>query len=256
MTRRWREMDSNFWYRARRNQEISASRWSSADLVYGTVAQISAEPSGRHTREQYRADKCPVDGKGRSREALEDAQKDPDRDKGREAADNEADGEHQPAVRIEAGVTWFRQLLQAGESDGGKSEQEGEPCCLLALEAKEECCRQRRARARYAGISAPTCAIPTTRQLRSATRDRSLMPREQLGKAEQQRYDDASDTDDFEAADRGGAGVEQLGENKPGNADRYRADRDPEGELERAVGEGLPMTDNEPNRRSLTSRQK
>ena len=28
----------------------------------------------------------------------------------------------------------------------------------------------------------------------------------------------------------GGAGVEQLGEGKPGNADRYRADRDPEGE--------------------------
>jgi hypothetical protein len=86
--------------------------------------------------------------------------------------------------------------------------------------------------------------------------DRSLMPREQLGKAEQQRHDDASDTDDFEAADRGGAGVEQLGEGKPGNADRYRADRDPEGELERAAGEGLPMTDNEQNRRSLTSRQK
>ena len=51
------------------------------------------------------------------------------------------------------------------------------------------------------------------------------MPRDQLGKAEQQRHDDASDTDDFKAADRGGAGVEQLGEGKPGNADRYRADR-------------------------------
>ena len=38
----------------------------------------------------------------------------------------------------------------------------------------------------------------------------------------------------------GGAGVEQLGEGKPGNADRYRADRDPEGELERAVGEVAP----------------
>ena len=90
---------------ARRNQEIQVSRWSSTDLVYGTVARISAEPSGRHAREQYRADKCPVDGEGPSREALEDAQKAPDRDKGREAADNEADGEHQPAVRIEAGVS-------------------------------------------------------------------------------------------------------------------------------------------------------
>jgi hypothetical protein len=40
---------------ARRNQEISVSRWSSTDLVYGTVARISAEPSGRHAREQYRA---------------------------------------------------------------------------------------------------------------------------------------------------------------------------------------------------------
>src|ERR1700730_1644795 len=96
-------MDSNFRFRARRNQKISVSRWSSTDLVYGTVARISAEPSGRHAREQYRADKCPVDGEGPSREALEDAKKAPDRDKGREAADNEADGEHQPAVRIEAG---------------------------------------------------------------------------------------------------------------------------------------------------------
>src|ERR1700738_607254 len=104
-TRRWRGMDSNFRFRARRNQEISVSRWSSTDLVYGTVARISAEPSGRHAREQYRADKCPVDGEGPSREALEDAQEAPDRDKGREAADNEADGEHQPAVRIEAGVS-------------------------------------------------------------------------------------------------------------------------------------------------------
>src|SRR5580700_4240408 len=101
----WREMDSNFRFRARRNQEISVSRWSSTDLVYETVARISAEPSGRHAREQYRADKCPVDAEGPSREALEDAQKAPDRDKGREAADNEADGEHQPAVRIEAGVS-------------------------------------------------------------------------------------------------------------------------------------------------------
>src|ERR1700719_3719201 len=101
----WREMDSNFRFRARRNQEISVSRWSSTDLVYGTVARISAQPSGRHAREQYRADKCPVDGEGPSREALDDAQKAPDRDKGREAADNEADGEHQPAVRIEAGVS-------------------------------------------------------------------------------------------------------------------------------------------------------
>src|ERR1700730_14335258 len=42
---------------ARRNHEISVSRWSSTDLVYGTVARISAEPSGRHAREQYRADK-------------------------------------------------------------------------------------------------------------------------------------------------------------------------------------------------------
>ena len=75
----WREMDSNFRFRARRNQEISVSHWSSTDLVYGTVARISAEPSGRHTREQYRADKCPVDGEGPSREALEDAQKAPDR---------------------------------------------------------------------------------------------------------------------------------------------------------------------------------
>src|ERR1700694_5593019 len=101
-TPRWREMDSNFRFRARRNQEISVSRWSSTDLVYGTVARISAEPSGRHAREQYRADKCPVDGEGLSREALEDAQKAPDRDKGREAADNQADDEHQPAMRIEA----------------------------------------------------------------------------------------------------------------------------------------------------------
>ena len=190
-------MDSNFRFRARRNQEISVSRWSSTDLVYGTVARISAEPSGRHAREQYRADKCPVDGEGPSREALEDAQKAPDRDKGREAADNQADGEHQPAVRIEAGVTLFRQLLQAGESEperdrhgtwmptriargtgglvsmieevariaqdrggirstrpashgrtrrsGGEAEQEGEACCLLALEAEEKCRRQRRA---------------------------------------------------------------------------------------------------------------
>ena len=90
---------------ARRNQEIQVSRRSSTDLVYGTVARISAEPSGRHAREQYRADKCPVDGEGPSREALEDAQKAPDRDKGREAGDDEADGEHQPAVRIEAGVS-------------------------------------------------------------------------------------------------------------------------------------------------------
>src|SRR6202035_3652773 len=80
----WREMDSNFRFRARRNQEIQVSRRSSTDLVYGTVARISAEPSGRHAREQYRADKCPVDGEGPSREALEDAQKAPDRDKGRE----------------------------------------------------------------------------------------------------------------------------------------------------------------------------
>ena len=57
-------MNSNFRFRARRNQEISVSRWSSTDLVYGTVARISAEPSGRHAREQYRADKCPVDGEG------------------------------------------------------------------------------------------------------------------------------------------------------------------------------------------------
>ena len=99
---------SIFRFRARRNQEISVSRWSSTDLVYGTVARISAEPSGRHAREQYRADKCPVDGEGPSREALEDAQKAPDRDKGREAADNQADGEHQPAVRIEAGVPIWR----------------------------------------------------------------------------------------------------------------------------------------------------
>src|ERR1700738_816411 len=70
-TRRWREMDSDFRFRARRNQEISVSRWSSTDLVYGTVARISAEPSGRHAREQYRADKCPVYGEGPSREALE-----------------------------------------------------------------------------------------------------------------------------------------------------------------------------------------
>jgi hypothetical protein len=63
------------------------------------------------------------------------------------------------------------------------------------------------------------------------------MPRDQLGKAEQQRHDHGGV---FEAADRGGAGVEQLGEGKPGNADRYRADRDPEGELERAVGEVAP----------------
>src|ERR1700724_823237 len=62
--------------------------WSSTDLVYGTVARISAQPSGRHAREQYRADKCPADGEGPSREALEDAQKAPDRDKGREAGDN------------------------------------------------------------------------------------------------------------------------------------------------------------------------
>jgi hypothetical protein len=74
-------------------------------FVYGTVARISAEPSGRHAREQYRADKCPVYGEGPSREALEDAQKAPDRDKGREAGDDEADGEHQPAVGIETGVT-------------------------------------------------------------------------------------------------------------------------------------------------------
>src|ERR1700730_6803577 len=52
-----REMDSNFRFRARRNQEIQVSRRSSTDLVYGTVARISAEPSGRDAREQYRADK-------------------------------------------------------------------------------------------------------------------------------------------------------------------------------------------------------
>jgi hypothetical protein len=91
-----------------KKSKISVSRWSSTDLVYGTVARISPEPSGRHTREQYRADKFPVDGEGPSREALEDAQKAPDRDKGREAADNQADGEHQPAVRIEAGVPIWR----------------------------------------------------------------------------------------------------------------------------------------------------
>ena len=34
--------------------------------------------------------------------------------------------------------------------------------------------------------------------------------------------------------------LSSLGEGKPGNADRYRADRDPEGELERAVGEVAP----------------
>src|SRR5580704_16713208 len=50
---RWREMDSNFRFRARRNQEIQVSRRSSTDLVYGIVARISAEPSGRHAREQY-----------------------------------------------------------------------------------------------------------------------------------------------------------------------------------------------------------
>src|SRR6202047_2565637 len=66
------------------------------------------------------------------------------------------------------------------------------------------------------------------------------MPRDQLGKAEQERHDDAGDTDDFEAADRGGAGVEQLGEGKPGNTDRYLAGRDPDAELERAVGEVAP----------------
>src|SRR6202035_4953342 len=59
---------SIFRFRARRNQEISVSRWSSTDLVYGTVVRISAEPSGRHAREQYRADKCPVDGERPSRE--------------------------------------------------------------------------------------------------------------------------------------------------------------------------------------------
>src|SRR5580692_1129862 len=62
-------MDSNFGFRERRNQEIQVSRRSSTDLVYGTVARISAEPSGRQAREQYRADKCPVDGEGPSREA-------------------------------------------------------------------------------------------------------------------------------------------------------------------------------------------
>jgi hypothetical protein len=76
-----------------------------ASRHFETLARISAEPSGRHAREQYRADKCPVDGEGPSREALEDAQEAPDRDKGREAGDDEADGEHQPAVRIETGVT-------------------------------------------------------------------------------------------------------------------------------------------------------
>src|ERR1700726_518046 len=91
--------------REKKSREISVSRWSSTDLVYGTVARISAEPSGRHAREQYRADKCPVYGEGPSREVLEDAQKAPDRDKGREAGEDEADSEHQPAVRIEAGVT-------------------------------------------------------------------------------------------------------------------------------------------------------
>jgi hypothetical protein len=70
-------MDSNLRFRARRNQEISVSRWSSTDLVYGTVARISAEPPGRHTREQYRADKCPVDGEAPSREALEDGAEGP-----------------------------------------------------------------------------------------------------------------------------------------------------------------------------------
>ena len=88
--------------------------WASADpnlkggdasRHFETVPRISAEPSARHAREQYRADKCPVDGEGPSREALEDTHNSADRDKGREAADAEADGEHQPAVRIEAGVT-------------------------------------------------------------------------------------------------------------------------------------------------------
>src|ERR1700719_705159 len=45
----WREMDSNFRFRARRNQEIQVSRRSSTDLVYGTVARISAEPSAYAT---------------------------------------------------------------------------------------------------------------------------------------------------------------------------------------------------------------
>jgi hypothetical protein len=76
-----------------------------ASRHFETVPRISAEPSGCHAREQYRADKCPVDGEGPSREALEDTHNSADRDKGREAADAEADGEHQPAVRIEAGVT-------------------------------------------------------------------------------------------------------------------------------------------------------
>src|ERR1700720_4972869 len=122
-----------------------------------------------------------------------------------------------------------------------ESEHEGEPCCLLALEAEEECCRQRRARARYAGDQRADLRDPDDQAVEKPhSLDRSLMPSDQLGKAEQQRHDDESETDDFEAADRGGAGVEQLGEGKPGNADRYRADRDPEGEPERAVGEVAP----------------
>jgi hypothetical protein len=87
-----------------KNQEISVARWSSTDLVYGTVARISAEPSGRHAREQYRADKCPVYGEGPSREALEVPKGSRSRQR-REAGDDEADGEHLPAVRIEAGVS-------------------------------------------------------------------------------------------------------------------------------------------------------
>jgi hypothetical protein len=137
-------------------------------------------------------------------------------------------------------------LVESGghcvEGAGGEivalPEQEGEPSCLLALEAEEKCCRQRRARARYAGDQRPDLRDPDDQAIEKPhSLERSLMPRDQLGKAEQQRHDHGGV---FEAADRGGAGVEQLGEGKPGNADQYRADRDPEGELERAVGEVAP----------------
>jgi hypothetical protein len=57
-TRRWREMDSNFRFRARRNREILVSRWSSL-ILYGF-----ARPRGSaRSPHVWRSSKMPTHGR-------------------------------------------------------------------------------------------------------------------------------------------------------------------------------------------------
>jgi hypothetical protein len=61
----------------------------------------------------------------------------------------------------------------------------------------------------------------------------------------------------FEAAERRAASVEQLGEEKPGDADRDRTVTIPEASLrERLENSPRAIADNEPKTRSVTSVQK